>query len=95
MQKNEMIQIHQFLLYVLKHLEDENRIQKTCIEYISLNIQPHHVHKTKSEHKHAIFLLSTLISQVIRNEDDSLPITVVNSLNKLLKMSREELNENN
>ncbi|MDR2624299.1 MAG: UPF0058 family protein [Methanobrevibacter sp.] len=94
MYKDEMIQLHQFLLYVLKYLEDEDKMQKTCGEYISLNIRPHHIHKTKAEHKHAIFLLSTTISEVIRDKgEDSLPTNVIITLTELVKKSRKELNE--
>ncbi|GAA5819643.1 MAG: UPF0058 family protein [Methanobrevibacter sp. CfCl-M3] len=94
MYKDEMIQIHQFLLYVLKYLEDEVELQKTCSEYILLNIRPHHIHKTKSEHKYAIFLLSSIISKLIKeNDGNSLPMHITNSLNELVKKSKEELNK--
>ncbi|KZX17550.1 UPF0058 family protein [Methanobrevibacter filiformis] len=92
MYKDEMIQIHQFLVYVLKHLEEYENIHIACNEYKSLNIHPHHIHKTKAEHKHAIFVLSNLISKMIGQESiDSLPVNVSNSLSDLVKKSRKEL----
>ncbi|MDR0913268.1 MAG: UPF0058 family protein, partial [Methanobrevibacter sp.] len=69
MYKEEMIQIHQFLVYLLKYLEKDENIQGYCQEYISLNISPHHIHKTKAEHKHAIFILSHTIAEVLNNSE--------------------------
>ena len=57
MYKDEMIQLHQFLVYILKYLAENDQIKNDCSEYISLKISPHHIHKTKAEHKHAIFVL--------------------------------------
>jgi len=92
MYKDEMIQMHQFLVYVLKYLEANNDIHSSCSEYISLNISPHHIHRTKAEHKHAIFVLSNTISEVIIQENrDSVPSNVSNALLELIKRSRKEL----
>ena len=92
MYKDEMIQLHQFLVYVLKYLEEDTQITNDCSEYISLNISPHHIHKTKAEHKHAIFVLCKIISQVIADkEGNSIPENVRNSLADLVTRSEKEL----
>lgn len=96
MYKDEMIQMHQFLVYVLKFLEIESEIPNSCSEYIALNISPHHIHRTKAEHKHAIFVLSNTISEVILKEDDeSVPTNVSNALSELVKRSKKELKAEN
>jgi len=92
MYKDEMIQLHQFLVYVLKHVESSENIHDSCSEYIALNISPHHIHRTKAEHKHAIFVLSSTISEVILKDDnDSIPPTVSVALLELVKRSKKEL----
>ncbi|MBU4535223.1 MAG: UPF0058 family protein [Euryarchaeota archaeon] len=92
MYKDEMIQLHQFLVYVLKYLEKGYEIKSECEEYISLNISPHHIHRTKAEHKYAIFVLSSAISEIIAKENaGTLPSNVVNGLSELAKRSRKEL----
>ena len=92
MYKDEMIQLHQFLVYVLKYLAEDDQITNDCSEYITLKISPHHIHKTKAEHKHAIFVLCKIISQVIADkEDNSIPENVRNSLSDLVKRSENEL----
>lgn len=88
-----MIQLHQFLVYVLKYLEEDNQISNDCSEYISLKISPHHIHKTKAEHKHAIFVLCKIISEVITDKDNhSIPDNVRNSLADLVTRSEKEIN---
>ena len=92
MYKDEMIQLHQFLVYVLKYLAEDDQITNDCSEYITLKISPHHIHKTKAEHKHAIFVLCKIISQVIADkEDNSIPENVRNSLSDLVRRSEEEM----
>ena len=88
-----MIQLHQFLVYVLKFLSDNDQITNDCSEYISLKISPHHIHKTKAEHKHAIFVLCKIISEVIADKDNhSIPDNVQNSLADLVTRSEKEIN---
>ena len=36
MYKDEMIQLHQFLVYVLKYLAEDDQITNDCSEYITL-----------------------------------------------------------
>ncbi len=93
MYTDEMIQLHQFLVYVLKYLAEDDQITNDCSEYITLKISPHHIHKTKAEHKHAIFVLCKIIAQVIADkENSSIPENVRNSLSDLVKRSENELN---
>ena len=52
------------------------------------------IHKTKAEHKHAIFVLSNTISKVILSkEEGSIPTNVSNALVDLVRKSQKELNE--
>ena len=69
MYKDEMIQLHQFLVYVLKYLAEDDQITNDCTEYISLKISPHHIPKSKAEHKHAIFVLCKIIAQVVADKE--------------------------
>jgi len=92
MYKDEMIQLHQFLVYVLKYLSEDDQVTNDCSEYISLKISPHHIHKTKAEHKHAIFVLCKIIAQVVADkENSSIPENVRNSLSDLVARSEAEI----
>ena len=84
MYKDEMIQLHQFLVYILKYLAENDQIKNDCSEYISLKI--------KAEHKHAIFVLCKIIAQVINEKDkNSIPDNVCNSLADLVKRSQNDI----
>ncbi|WP_400219089.1 UPF0058 family protein, partial [Methanobrevibacter smithii] len=53
---------------------------------------PHHIHKTKAEHKHAIFVLCKIIAQVINEKDEnSIPDNVCNSLTDLVERSQNDI----
>lgn len=92
MYKDELIQLHQFLVYVLKYLEDGYEVKDECEEYFRLNISPHHIHRTKAEHKYAIFVLSELISDLVAKKNDgTTPSNVSNGLSELAKRSKKEL----
>ena len=87
-----MIQLHQFLVYVLKYLDTDNNAHEYIEEYLALNISPHHIHRTKAEHKQAIFVLSNTISEVIlHKEEGSIPPNVSNALRDLVRRSKKEL----
>ena len=64
MQKDELIQIHVFLLRVKSFLEDAVDKKKDDVFslYESLNVAPHHVFKSKDEQKAAVFELCKGIS---------------------------------
>jgi len=69
MQKDELIQLHSFLLQLKIHLEGmiENNGGKEFISYDKLNITPFQVHKSKREHKLAVFILSKGIANLLSN----------------------------
>ena len=91
MYKDELIQLHQFLVYVLKSMDDEYEIKQECKEYLCLNISPHHIHRTKAEHKYAIFVLSNSISELLATNNGGTSNNISNGLSELVKRSKKEL----
>ena len=91
MYKDELIQLHQFLVYVLKNMDEEYELKEECKDYLGLNISPHHIHRTKAEHKYAIFVLSNIISEVLANNNGGMSSNISNGLNELVKRSKREL----
>ena len=71
MQKDELIQLHTFLLQLKTHLENmvENDGSKGFISYEKLDITPYQVYKSKREHKLAVFTLSKGIADLLTNND--------------------------
>ena len=72
-QKDELIQIHAFLLQLRAHLENmvENSNPQVFLSYEKLNIGPHKVHKSKKEHKLAVFELCKGIADLLQENNCS------------------------
>jgi hypothetical protein len=66
MQKDELIQLHTFLYQIRTHLEQmcsNNGCDVT--KYEKLEITPYQIHKSKREHKLAVFTLSKDIASIL------------------------------
>ncbi len=91
MYKDEMINLHQLLIYLMKFLV-ENGVSKSYFEeYMKLGISPHHIHRTKAEHKYAIFLLASEISKVLSQSNEVVPRGVADRLNELAERCKWEM----
>jgi hypothetical protein len=64
MQKEELIYIHSVLAQVKRHIAAESA-NADFSGYDALHIQPSHVHRSKNDHKRAIFTLGEEIARAI------------------------------
>jgi len=65
MHKDELLQLHSLLCQVKRFFEDANLPLTTEFgEYENLNVSPQHIHKSKTDHKKAVFLLGKGLSEV-------------------------------
>jgi hypothetical protein len=62
MQKEELLYIHSVLAQVKRHIEAE-RADTDFSGYVALRISASHVHRSKNDHKRAIFILGEEISR--------------------------------
>ena len=92
MEKDELIQLHTFLLQLKTHLDDmvENNGGPEFQSYDRLNVTPHQIHKSKREHKLAIFTLSTGIANLLSNNNCPGLKKVSNRLNQMSERSMTE-----
>lgn len=73
MQKDELIQLHTFLYQIRTHLE--HMCQNNGCEfnnYERLDITPYQIHKSKREHKLAVFTLSKDIAGILSTDSKDL-----------------------
>ncbi|MFA5221608.1 MAG: UPF0058 family protein [Methanoregula sp.] len=70
MHKEELISLHQMLYDVKDYFEEVNPDLK-FIQYGALKITPAQMHKSKMEHKYAIFVLGTEIANAMKDVDYS------------------------
>jgi hypothetical protein len=66
--KDELIELHQMLFDVKTYLESTNPNLKFS-QYSALKITPSQQHKSKMEHKYAIFVLGTEIANAMKDID--------------------------
>lgn len=79
MQKDELIQMHTLLCQIKNHLQSTGvASQDSFQEYESLGISPVHVHRSKGEHKRAIFLLGRDLARFAAHGELSGPALVGN-----------------
>ena len=92
MNKDELIQFHMFLLQLKKHLDNmvENNRGGEFQSYDRLNVNPHQIHKSKREHKIAIFTLSTGIAGRLLNNNYPGLKKISNRLNQMSERSMTE-----
>ena len=58
MHKEELIQLHGHLATIMDYFVQQEDIDAEVFSpYEVLDVNPSHVHKSKSEHKHAVFVL--------------------------------------
>ena len=72
MHKEELIQLHTLMAQMKKFFEGSNNSASFGI-YENLGISPVHVHRSKAEHKHAIFILGKELASSISNGEYSGP----------------------
>jgi hypothetical protein len=84
-QKDELIQLHAFLLQLRTNLENmiENNNPELFFSYEQLNTGPHKIHKSKTEHKLAIFELSKCIANLLKQENSHLFQKICEDLEKM------------
>ncbi len=70
MHKDELIQLHTLMAQIKRHFEHMG-MNNSFNEYNSLSISPLHVHRSKAEHKHAIFVLGNDIASALSQDDIS------------------------
>ena len=70
MHKDELIQLHTLMAQIKKHFEG-NESSCEFDEYHSLSISPVHIHRSKAEHKHAIFVLGNELASIISDDEYS------------------------
>jgi hypothetical protein len=68
MHKDELIQLHTLLAQIKRHLETQD-IDHDFSEYQSLAISPVHIHRSKAEHKHAIFVLGNHLASIMSEDE--------------------------
>lgn len=77
MQKDELIQMHTLLCQIKNHLQGTGvAVPEHFQEYDDLGVSPVHVHRSKGDHKRAIFLLGKELASFASSGELSGPALV-------------------
>jgi hypothetical protein len=66
MKKDELLQLHMILAQVMKFC-DQHGLDCDFTKYQELDISPFQVHRSKDEHKQAVFVLGTELASMATN----------------------------
>ncbi len=66
MHKDELLQLHSLLCQVKRFMQDAGLpLNGEFHEYEDLEVSPQHIHKSKTDHKKAVFMLGKGLSEVV------------------------------
>jgi len=72
MHKDELLELHEQMVLIKEYFQSRADVPAgTFEEYESLDVDPSHVHKSKSEHKHAVFVLGNALAEAMSEDEFS------------------------
>ena len=84
MHKEELIQLHTYMAQM-----ERNGITHEFDDYKALSISPVHIHRSKADHKRAIFILGGELANLMSRDDfisDGQSVQMRESLNSIIKL---------
>ena len=72
MHKDELLELHEQMVTIKDYFKSHNHVDDGLFEpYERLSVEPSHVHKSKSEHKHAVFVLGNALASAMSDDEFS------------------------
>ncbi|MDR9382296.1 MAG: UPF0058 family protein [Natronomonas sp.] len=72
MHKDELLELHAKMVSIMEHFRGMDEIDGSVFDvYDELDVTPDDVHKSKSEHKHAVFVLGNALAEVMADDEFS------------------------
>jgi len=72
MHKDELLELHEELVVIMEYFSEREGVDETLFDpYRQLDVDPSHVHKSKSEHKHAVFVLGNALANAMSDDEFS------------------------
>ena len=72
MHKDELLELHKEMVTIMEHFKEQDNVEDGLFEpYRQLSVDPSHVHKSKSEHKHAVFVLGNALASTMSEDEFS------------------------
>ena len=72
MHKEELLELHDHMVEIMETFRGMDAVDAGVFEaYDELDVTPDDVHKSKSEHKHAVFVLGNALATVMSEDEFS------------------------
>jgi hypothetical protein len=72
MHKEELLELHEQMVAIMDYFRSQESVDESIFDpYESLDVDPSHVHKSKSEHKHAVFVLGNALATAMSEDEFS------------------------
>jgi hypothetical protein len=72
MHKDELLELHEQMVLIKEYFQSREDVPAgTFAAYDELDVEPSHVHKSKSEHKHAVFVLGNALAEAMSEDEFS------------------------
>ena len=72
MHKDELLELHEQMVTIMEHFRAQETVDGSLFDpYDELDVDPSHVHKSKSEHKHAVFVLGNALAEAMSEDEFS------------------------
>ena len=69
MHKDELLELHEQMVLIMQYFREQESVDGTLFDpYDELDVEPDHVHKSKSEHKHAVFVLGNALATAMSED---------------------------
>ncbi|MEF8867244.1 MAG: UPF0058 family protein [Haloarculaceae archaeon] len=72
MHKEELLELHEHMVAITETFRGMDEVDASVFDpYDQLDVSPDDVHKSKSEHKHAVFVLGNALASVMSEDEFS------------------------
>jgi hypothetical protein len=72
MHKDELLELHDQMVRIMETFREMDDVDASVFDtYDQLDVTPDDVHKSKSEHKHAVFVLGNSLATVMSEDEFS------------------------
>ena len=72
MHKDDLLELHEEMVAIMETFEGMDDVDSAIFDtYHGLEVTPGDVHKSKSEHKHAVFVLGNALATVMSEDEFS------------------------
>jgi len=72
MHKDELLELHEQMVLIMEYFRERESVDDELFEpYDELDVTPDDIHRSKSEHKHAVFVLGNALANAMSDDEFS------------------------